>query len=60
MPALIVLQPFDWAHGGMKVERFEPSADPVDMPDDCAEAALQHGLARLPDTAPITTPVADT
>lgn len=45
MPQIIVLQAFKFAHHGYQVEEFEPSAEPRDTTDECADLAIAEGWA---------------
>lgn len=61
MPQIIVLQPFRFAHGGHQVESFEPSDEPVDTTDECAELAVAEGWAAAPEVqTPASTPAEPT
>lgn len=47
MPHITVLQPFKFAHHGYQVEEFEPSEEPRETSDECAEIAVREGWAEL-------------
>lgn len=49
MPKITVLQPFKFAHHGYQVEEFEPSEEPRETSDECAEIAVREGWAELAD-----------
>lgn len=51
MPQITVLQPFKFAHHGYQVEEFEPTDEPIDTSDECAEIAVREGWAELVDQA---------
>ncbi len=46
MPALIIIKPFKFAHGGIHVEEFLPGAEAQELTDECAAVALAEGWAR--------------
>jgi hypothetical protein len=52
MPTIIVTQRFLFAHGGIRVEAFEPSAEPVETTQECADVALAEGWAHLGTSSP--------
>ena len=55
MPHIIVTQPFKFAHQGHQVEAFEPSAEPRETTDECADLAIAEGWAeRHVEQAPET------
>jgi hypothetical protein len=47
MPQITVLQPFKFAHHGYQVEEFEPSDEPRETSDECADIAVREGWAEL-------------
>lgn len=47
MPMIQILKPFKFAHHGYQVEEFEPSDEPRDTSDECAEIAVREGWAAL-------------
>jgi hypothetical protein len=55
MPKIIVLAPFKFAHHGHQVEEFEPSDEPRETTDECADLAVVEGWAEhAHDTSPET------
>lgn len=48
----IIKKPFLFAHDGIRVEAFEPSDEPQDLTDECAEVALSEGWATEGDDKP--------
>jgi hypothetical protein len=46
MPKIKVIKPFKFAHGGHTVQEFEPSDEPIDTSDECAELAVKQGWAK--------------
>lgn len=46
MPQIIVLQPFKFAHHGHQVEAFEPSPEPRDTSEECADIAVREKWAK--------------
>jgi hypothetical protein len=46
MPEIIVTKPFKFAHGGHRVEEFEPGKKPVETTEEVAQLALAEGWAR--------------
>ena len=52
MPQIKVLQPFKFAHHGYQVEDFEPSEEPRETSDECADIAVREGWAKLIGAAP--------
>jgi hypothetical protein len=46
MPEIIVKKPFKFAHGGYQVEEFEPSKEPRETTDECADLAVAEGWAQ--------------
>ena len=47
MPQIIVIKPFAFAHGGHRIERFEPSDEPRETSERCAQVAVREGWARM-------------
>lgn len=47
MPTIRVLQPFKFAHYGYQVEAFEPSSDPRETTQECADLAVREGWAEI-------------
>lgn len=47
MPKITVLQPFKFAHHGYQVEEFEPTEEPRETSDECADIAVREGWAEL-------------
>ena len=45
MPWIKVTKKFPFAHDGIRVEVFEPSDEPVQVSDRCAEVALENEWA---------------
>ncbi len=60
MPALVIIKPFKFAHGGIHVEEFLPGAEPQELTDECATVALAEGWAKpkrgRPPAPPAATP----
>lgn len=52
MPKIIVKKPFKFAHHGHQVEEFEPSEDPRETSDECADLAIFEGWATAADADP--------
>ena len=48
MKTIIVTKPFKFAHEGIRVEEFEPSSEPVETTDECADLAVAEKWAKLP------------
>lgn len=60
MPLIKILQAFNYAHGGVRVEAFAPGDEPVETTEQCAQTAVESGWAELVQTpAPDTTLVAE-
>lgn len=47
MPFITVKKPFKFAHHGYQVEEFEPSTEPVETTDECAQLAVRERWAVL-------------
>jgi hypothetical protein len=45
-----ILSPFKFAHGGIQVEEFAPSPDPVELTEECAAVALAEKWVKLAAT----------
>jgi hypothetical protein len=46
----IIKIPFSYAHGGTRVEEFQPCESPVPLSDECAQIAVREGWAVPADT----------
>lgn len=46
MPRIIVKKPFKFAHEGHRVEEFEPSKEPRETSEECADIAIAEGWAK--------------
>lgn len=48
MKTIIVTKPFKFAHEGIRVEEFEPSSEPIETTDECADLAVAEKWAKFP------------
>lgn len=48
MKTIIVTKHFKFAHEGIRVEEFDPSSEPIETTDECANLAVAEKWAKFP------------